>query len=619
MQTGTAFEFNDANTAPISSASITDSAGGTTLIIGPGASLDSAAANGQFDIVIRYTGDAKYQAAFTQAAARWSQIITGDIADVVVSTQNRNQYNLPAAIDDLYIDAEITPIDGPGQILGQAGPVLVRPTSQLAYYGQMEFDSADVAGMFANGTWTSVILHEMGHILGIGTLWSALHLKNGAGDYIGAHALAEYRTLTGNASAASIPIEHDGGSGTAGAHWDEDTFKNELMTGYAEAPGVPMPISRMTIGSLEDMGYTVNYSAADPYSLPGVTPPPPPPPPAGPTGVTGDNNDNVLTGTSGNDTMTGLGGNDTMTGLGGNDSINGGTGDDTAVFSGNLASYAVTDFGTKITTSGPDGNDTLLSIEHLRFADGTINLADGNPLFDTAYYDRTNLDVFHANVNALAHYNGAGWHEGRDPNAFFDTSFYLATNPDVKASGVNPLTQFDQTGWKLGRDPSPNFDTKLYLLHNPDVAAAGIDPLVHFLTAGMAEGRVAYAAIGSSVNGFDAEYYLMNNPDVAAAGIDPLQHFMSTGWKEGRNPNAFFDTKGYLAHYQDIAAAGINPLVHYETAGWKEGRDPSAGFDTLHYLQTYTDVANAHINPLDHYINNGIYEGRSTFADGVWH
>ena len=65
----------------------------------------------------------------------------------------------------------------------------------------MEFDSADVASMFANGIWTNVILHEMGHILGIGTIWSLLGLKNGAGNYIGAHGLAEYRALSGNPSA----------------------------------------------------------------------------------------------------------------------------------------------------------------------------------------------------------------------------------------------------------------------------------------------------------------------------------------------------------------------------------------------------------------------------------
>jgi hypothetical protein len=41
-------------------------------------------------------------------------------------------------------------------------------------------------------------------------------------------------------------------------------FTNELMTGWA-GPGTNLPLSRVTIGSLADLGYTVNYAAADPY------------------------------------------------------------------------------------------------------------------------------------------------------------------------------------------------------------------------------------------------------------------------------------------------------------------------------------------------------------------
>jgi len=261
----------------------------------------------------------------------------------------------------------------------------------------------------------------------------------------------------------------------------------------------------------------------------------------------------------------GTAGNDTFTSTSVDDLIEGNGGDDTVIFSGDLANYSLQDVGTTIMVSGPDGDhDTLRNINHLRFADGTINVADGNGLFDTVFYDRNNLDVFHAGVNALDHLNATGWHEGRDPDAFFSTSFYLGANRDVRASGINPLEHYHQAGWKEGRDPSPNFDTKLYLLHNPDVAAAGIDPLEHYLQHGIAEGRQAYAAIGTAVNGFDAEYYLIRNPDVAAAGVDPLAHFNVNGWHEGRSPNAYFDTAGYLAHYADVAAAGINPLQHYE-------------------------------------------------------
>jgi serralysin len=312
-------------------------------------------------------------------------------------------------------------------------------------------------------------------------------------------------------------------------------------------------------------------------------------------------------------------GNDTLTGNGASNILSGGGGDDTAVYWGNLSSYAPRDLGAVILVSGSDGNDQLFSIEHLRFADGTINVNRGNGLFDAVFYDRAYGDVFHAGVDAFSHFNNSGWHEGRNPDAYFSTRFYLAANSDVRASGVNPIDQYHQFGWREGRDPSPDFDTKLYLIHNPDVAAAGIDPLVHFLANGIAEGRQAYAAIGTAVNGFDAEYYLLHNPDVAAAGVDPLAHFNANGWHEGRNPNAYFDTAGYLAHYGDVAAAGINPLQHYEQYGWLEGRDPSAGFDTLGYLAQNPDVAAAHINPLDHFINNGIYEGRSVINDGLWH
>ena len=565
--------------------------------------ITTAAANGAFDIVIRYSGDPTYQSAFTAAVLRWTQIIVADIPDVFV---NRPEYNLNQTIDDLLIDATIEPIDGPGQILGEAGPVLVRSGSLIPAYGEMRFDVADVAGMFASGIWTSVILHEMGHILGIGTLWDSLHLKNGSGDYIGARGLAEYRTLSGNAGATSVPIEHDFGSGTAGAHWDEDRFNTELMTGFAESSGA-MPISRMTIGSLQDMGYAVNYSAADAYSLPGVSP--------GGGGTPGG----TLVGDAGNNILTGTAGNDTINGLGGNDTIDGGAGDDTALFSGSLGNYTVADLGLRITLSGPDGNDTLRNVEHLRFADGTVNVNDGSALFDTLFYMHENPDVLHAGADALAHYNAMGWREGRDPNPYFSSMLYRAANADVRSSGANPLTHYEQTGWKEGRDPGPNFDVKLYLIHNPDVAASGGDPLAHFLRFGKADGRSAYDAIGSLASGFDAEYYLFHNPDVAAAGANPLQHFNTYGWHEGRSPNAWFDTSGYLSHYADVAAAGANPLQHYMTFGWKEGRDPSASFDTLKYLANYNDIAAAGVNPLDHFYSFGIYEGRSAFGDGVWH
>ena len=329
----------------------------------------------------------------------------------------------------------------------------------------------------------------------------------------------------------------------------------------------------------------------------------------------GPGGDSLMGGLAG-DTLSGFGGDDTLNGGSGNDMLDGGAGDDTAVFSQGLGSYMARDLGSRIEISGPDGSDTLTGVEHLRFTDGTVNVDDGNLLFDTLFYMRNNLDVFHTGGNALQHFNSFGWHEGLNPNPFFDASWYLTMNPDVRATGANPLEHYQTTGWREGRDPGPNFDVKSYLLHNPDVAAAGVDPLLHYVAAGRAEGRAAYAAVGNAVNGFDAQYYLEHNPDVAAAGVDALWHFSNFGWKEGRNPNAMFDTAGYLAHYADVGGAGINPLAHYEQFGWKEGRDPSSWFDTLGYLAHNPDVVGW--NPLDHYLQAGVFEGRTPVNDGHW-
>jgi hypothetical protein len=134
----------------------------------------------------------------------------------------------------------------------------------------MQFDSADMASMISNGTFLGVILHEMGHVLGIGTLWTTKGLLSGRGGsnpiFTGVQATAEYNSLFGT-TARGVPVENTGGSGTRDAHWRETVFGNELMTGWV-GPGNELPMSRITIASLADLGYTVNLAAADSYVPP---------------------------------------------------------------------------------------------------------------------------------------------------------------------------------------------------------------------------------------------------------------------------------------------------------------------------------------------------------------
>jgi len=128
-----------------------------------------AATTSPFTIEVRFLGglNAAQQAAFTAAADRWTGVIVGDLPSVLVDGE---------VIDDVVISAQGVDIDGPGRILGQAGPTHLRPASAgaaafLTAKGIMSFDTADLARMQADGTLNDVITHEMGHVLGIGTIW----------------------------------------------------------------------------------------------------------------------------------------------------------------------------------------------------------------------------------------------------------------------------------------------------------------------------------------------------------------------------------------------------------------------------------------------------------------
>jgi hypothetical protein len=231
-----------------------------------------------FNIAVRFIGDGgtdRQREAFTKAAARWARVIIGDLGTTPLNAPAGECASwIPAvneSVHNLLVYVRITSIDGAGKIVGQASPCYVNSQSKLPVMGFFELDQDDLTLMTDRGILDDVVLHEMGHILGIGTLWnySRTFLVGAGGDdpfFSGPEARAAFLTLGGAGyTGTPVPVENTGGSGTRDAHWRKSVFGNELMQGYAQPGG--MPLSRVTAASLQDLGYQVSYAYVDAYSL----------------------------------------------------------------------------------------------------------------------------------------------------------------------------------------------------------------------------------------------------------------------------------------------------------------------------------------------------------------
>jgi hypothetical protein len=233
---------------------------------------------GQYSITLRFINapTTTQEARFSEAKAKWEGIISGDVPDVsgvIPARACGSSFKTPTfngTIGSILIDVLLQPIDGPGAVLGAAGPCLVRNADFLTVYGIMFFDVDDLDFLEDIGFFDEVVIHEMGHVLGFGTLWDFGRnlLEGGAPDprFTGPLAIAAYADLGGD---GTVPVEGDqGGAGTLFSHWDETTFFNELMTGFLNSSANANPLSDLSVASIGDLGYVVNLGTGDRYRLP---------------------------------------------------------------------------------------------------------------------------------------------------------------------------------------------------------------------------------------------------------------------------------------------------------------------------------------------------------------
>jgi hypothetical protein len=230
------------------------------------------------------------------AAARWSKVITTQLSPVTPNTPFPLPQCGPGAalsqgetVDNLLIFARIDTLDGAGGATVSSGGCLFTNVGAKTFPrgGQMLLDSADMKRLAEGGMLLSAMMHEIGHVLGIGSAAWQKQFVPAAGAanplYGPASTAAVKSFIAAGGSGAGLPVEDLGSGGARNAHWKEAALGDELMT--SQLTGTSQPLSAITIAALQDLGYTVDASKADAFQVPApaATPPanlatPPAPP-----------------------------------------------------------------------------------------------------------------------------------------------------------------------------------------------------------------------------------------------------------------------------------------------------------------------------------------------------
>jgi Ca2+-binding RTX toxin-like protein len=217
---------------------------------------DSAIDNQSRDFEITFDTTDDYAPILRSAATWWEAAISDPLSPITHAEHG--------LIKDLHILVKTEALPD-GQIVIGTPTQFREGVNGLPYLGTLLIDAEAFAGLSSDTERAAILEHGIGHVLGVGTLWSARGLASGA-QYTGPQALAEFTALGG--TGASIPLENIAQGGT-GKEWSEEYFDSELMSAEFETSG-PMPMSRITLGALADLGYSVDMEAADDYTLPSV-------------------------------------------------------------------------------------------------------------------------------------------------------------------------------------------------------------------------------------------------------------------------------------------------------------------------------------------------------------
>ncbi|OKH38321.1 hypothetical protein NIES2119_09800 [[Phormidium ambiguum] IAM M-71] len=177
------------------------------------------------------------------------------------------------------IKIDTTAEDQGEYLLASAGPEQNQADlnrKSMPIIGEASLNSNPQSAVRANQRYLyDTMIHEFGHVMGIGTLWDdrKLIVDPKVGRYNpNSYAGIYYGELLGAFSATPVELTVGQGKASDLAHWNKiPNFDIEIMVESGDKSEQQLT-SQLTIAALRDLGYNVNYGAAEEYRLPSNNP-----------------------------------------------------------------------------------------------------------------------------------------------------------------------------------------------------------------------------------------------------------------------------------------------------------------------------------------------------------